>query len=413
MKRNLWIPGIFLLNILVWAAGLAVSGGNFETVPAARVVGEIFSTTAISLISFSLVLAVRSKRLERLFGGLDRMYILHCKSAYTAVLCILLHVLLVWNDGGPLAGKLLGAVAAVIILAGIAVAIVPVFNRYINFERWGREHKLVGLFFIIAAAHAVMMNGVVGFVPFAYYFASAVAIVGFCVWVYSCFIHPFTVRKTVYTVSEISYRGPGLVEVRMCPKNEKIVFKPGQFAWFTFAGYRPHEEHPFVICSGPDDEEAVIRFSEFCDYTVDMYDKLAVGTEAYLEGPFGQFVQDNVKEDSQIWFADGAGISPFVSMAENLGSRKVHLYWTVKHMDIADSVPELPILAAKNPNFIMSVKVAPEGELTLPEEVVKESGNDTAFLICCPGNCRRRLIAQLKEKNVKRSRIHVERFTFG
>lgn len=48
--------------------------------------GEIFATTAIILLSCSLVLATRAPFLERFFGGLDRMYLVTCCIGFSELL---------------------------------------------------------------------------------------------------------------------------------------------------------------------------------------------------------------------------------------------------------------------------------------------------------------------------------------
>src|SRR5256885_15625280 len=69
------IVGVAITNVVLWVL-LRPPG-----VPGAMYLGEIFATTAIVLLSCSLVLATRAPLLERFFGGLDRMYLWHRWSA--------------------------------------------------------------------------------------------------------------------------------------------------------------------------------------------------------------------------------------------------------------------------------------------------------------------------------------------
>src|SRR5205814_9966278 len=65
------IVGLAITNVVLWVL-LRPSG-----VAGTMYVGEIFATTAIVLLSCSLVLATRAPLLERFFGGLDRTYRWH------------------------------------------------------------------------------------------------------------------------------------------------------------------------------------------------------------------------------------------------------------------------------------------------------------------------------------------------
>src|SRR5258707_3849191 len=73
------IVGLAITNVVLWVL-LRPPG-----VPGTMYLGEILATTAIVLLSCSLVLATRAPFLERFFGGLDRMYLWHRWSAVAGV----------------------------------------------------------------------------------------------------------------------------------------------------------------------------------------------------------------------------------------------------------------------------------------------------------------------------------------
>src|SRR5260370_25424511 len=76
------IVGLAITNVVLWVL-LRPPG-----VPGTMYLGEIFATTAIVLLSCSLVLATRAPFLERFFGGLDRMYLWHRWSAVAGVVVL-------------------------------------------------------------------------------------------------------------------------------------------------------------------------------------------------------------------------------------------------------------------------------------------------------------------------------------
>src|SRR5437879_9807356 len=79
------IVGLAITNIVLWVL-LRPPG-----VPGTMYVGEIFATTAIVLLSCSLVLATRAPLLERFFGGLARMCLWHRWSAVAAAVLLVPH----------------------------------------------------------------------------------------------------------------------------------------------------------------------------------------------------------------------------------------------------------------------------------------------------------------------------------
>src|SRR2546421_9806840 len=89
------IVGLALTNVVLWVL-LRPPG-----VPGTMYLGEIFATTAIILLSCSLVLATRAPLLERFFGGLDRMYLWHRWSAVAGVVLLPFHSAPVARPPGP------------------------------------------------------------------------------------------------------------------------------------------------------------------------------------------------------------------------------------------------------------------------------------------------------------------------
>src|SRR5947199_10754040 len=83
------IVALAITNVVLWVLLRPPS------VPGTMSLGEILATTAIVLLSCSLVLATRAPFLERFFGGLDRMYLWHRWSAVAAVVLLPLHAALV------------------------------------------------------------------------------------------------------------------------------------------------------------------------------------------------------------------------------------------------------------------------------------------------------------------------------
>src|SRR5437879_6974593 len=163
------IVGLALTNVVLWVL-LRPPG-----VPGAMYLGEIFATTAIVLLSCSLVLATRAPLLERFFGGLDRMYLWHRWSAVAGVVLLPLHSALVTSAPDPYLnelGSVLGQVAliglVVLLLWALAPRLFAVMRRlptnvqrwFMQYQRWFTLHRLTGLFVVSGLVHGALVDPV-------------------------------------------------------------------------------------------------------------------------------------------------------------------------------------------------------------------------------------------------------------
>ena len=109
--------------------------------------------------------------------------------------------------------------------------------------------------------------------------------------------------------------------------------KPGQFAFVH--GGRWEGQHPFTIASAwhPEDRKIVFIAKELGDFTGSLKDRARIGAPVRVEGPYGSFTFEDTCP-LQIWIAGGVGITPFVAMMRQRqrhpGSdrHQVHLFYT-------------------------------------------------------------------------------------
>lgn len=144
-----------------------------------------------------------------------------------------------------------------------------------------------------------------------------------------------------YTVTAVNKLTPKIIEVSLKPVNqEKMNFIAGQFVSITFeqAGL-PKEFHPFSLASAPDDKQIRLGIKALGDYTTQLVNELEVGATAEVRGPLGSFSYHKGRYKQQIWLAGGIGITPFLSMAEDLakqgGDYQVDLYYCIRNKEEA------------------------------------------------------------------------------
>lgn len=97
--------------------------------------------------------------------------------------------------------------------------------------------------------------------------------------------------------------------------------RPGQFAFAT--SDISEGAHPYTIASGWNAAEPRITFitKELGDHTSRLREKLRIGQEVKVEGPYGCFTFDD-ECSHQIWIGGGIGITAFVARMKQMAMQK-------------------------------------------------------------------------------------------
>lgn len=133
---------------------------------------------------------------------------------------------------------------------------------------------------------------------------------------------------------------------------------------------------------------------------------------ALVEGPYGLFSSKYAKEKEQVWIAGGIGITPFLSLAKDMYTNKVQLFWSVKNDGDAIYSRELQELTENNKHFEYSVWVSEEkGQLAIGKLNI-ENIPSKAYFVCGPESLKKSIIKQLRAKGVKMKNIYDEEFAF-
>jgi ferredoxin-NADP reductase len=111
----------------------------------------------------------------------------------------------------------------------------------------------------------------------------------------------------------------------------------------------------FSIASAPDDDDLAIvtrlRDSAFKR----SLQKLPLGTEIQIEGPYGNFLLHHNLDRPAVLLAGGIGVTPFHSMvrqnALKRGLRRILLFYSNRRPEDAPFLAEFRDIAGTNPNF--------------------------------------------------------------
>jgi len=372
LKQEIYFPIIILIHFFFWAIDLYFYDGDFMEIYSDtmffgemtneswlnihRILGEVFSSWVVTVFAFNFLMSTRAKWVEKLFGGLDKMYVIHRRSGVIAVALLLAHFLVVPRDLVEFTpGKPMGFYALLLILIGVFISAAPIMKRKISYHKWLNIHKLMGLFYLMGVIHALMVHSLIQELPITRIYVFGMAAVGVFSWIYRAFLYGLFNKKLSYTVQKISDLGFGMSEIHLAPTGNALPHEAGQFAFFRFPALSKREQHPFTISNSPNDEGLRVTVKALGDYTGEMGQSLKVGDSAEVEGPFGHFTSSHLPDKPQVWIAGGIGITPFLSLAKETLKQSVKLFWCVKNEAEAVYANELTSTAQQNPNLEVTI----------------------------------------------------------
>lgn len=419
VKSESYFPVIIGIHLILWAVDLSLYGGSIALVEGEdelqRVLGEIMSSWVVTVFGFNLLMTTRLPWVERLFGGLDKMYLIHRRSGVIAAVLLLLHFGIVPRHPEFSIGKPMGFAALALIILGIVFAASPLMKRKIPYHKWLSGHRLMGPAYVVGVSHALFVPTLTSQLPLVRIYVFGMAMLGVLSWVYRVFLFKRFQRPKHYVVKSVHRFDRAIIEVRLAPVGEPLPYIAGQFAFFSFERLGPSQSHPFTIASSPQDDELRIAVKASGDFTSELVEHLKEGDKVSVEGAYGHLTQAHVKSSKQIWIGGGIGITPFLSMAANANESGVRasLFWSVRNESEAHFDRELEERAESTENLGYHLwKSDKEGYLSLDALGGAEAVSDKDIFICGPAALRDSLIDQLRSAGVPARRIHTEEFAF-
>ena len=324
----------------------------------------------MTVMSVSMLLAVRPRWLEQVLGGLDKLYALHKRLGITAGVLLGVHwlvelspklfVAMEWAAprvkrarGAPdpllSLAKDMGEWAAWVVLGLIILALL----RAVPYGIWRKLHKLFGPLYLMGAFHGVMLfPASLWMTPLGWLLGALLSIGSACaLWSLCGLIGK--ARRVRGTVSGVTPLPGQQLEVICHVSRTWPGHVPGQFALVSFDGREG--AHPFTIASANRryGRQAELRFiiKALGDYTSALANSLKVGDAVEVEGPYGRF-DFRRGGRRQAWVAGGIGVTPFLAWLDarqrGLPGYEVDLYYCVRNVGQAAGVAELALACSRS-----------------------------------------------------------------
>ena len=290
----------------------------------------------LSLMGLQFLVAARFRSVAAPFG-IDVLLQYHRQIAYTSLLFILAHPLLLFVADtrylalvdlttAPLRAKM-AVTSTVALLVLVALSIWRKKLR-ISYELWQLTHGVLAFVVIAAALTHVLLVGYYVNEPLeiALWLWMSAVFMGLILWVRV--VRPLELRSRAWRIEDVIPERGNIHTIVLKPSRlrarrfDGFPFEPGQFAWFTvdkssFAITR----HPFSISSSAEKTERVaLSIKAAGDFTQEV-GYLKPGATAYLDGPHGAFTMDRHDGPGFVFIGAGIGITPLMSMLRTMADR--------------------------------------------------------------------------------------------
>lgn len=408
-----------LANLLLWLAAPPAAGAGATQ----RLVTEAVGSTAVLLLATALVLSTRARFLEPHFGGLDKLYRAHRSAGLAGFLLLAGHVAIApWDlpPGGAVPPGLLAFAGMLVLVVLTFGPRLPVLRRLfgISYRSWRRGHRLIGVFFMMSVAHALLVDPLAAGSPVLLAVLLAAYVTGTLAYLYTLLL-AWLVRPTYrYAVTAVRQLNRSTVEISLRPRRRRrLAFHAGQFVFVLFRRRGLREPHPFTVSSPPTEDQLRLTIKAAGDFTGALRDALEPGVRARVEGGYGM-LDYRTGRRSQLWVAGGIGVTPFLSWLRDLDRDPDYLvdfFYTVRADEDALFWDEILAAARRDGRVRAHLHVSSrDGQLTPARVAAATQGplRDRDAYLCGPAPMIRSFRRGLRRAGMPAGSIHFEEFSF-
>lgn len=413
------------------AVGLGVPSGGAATI---GWLGRIAGAAGLASLLVAGIISVRIPGFDLAFGGLARLWNLHHRLGLAAFVLVLSHPPLMVLSRVPTGTTVIGdllfpalddpamwsgwiAVAAMVLFLG------PSFQLYgrPEYQRWKTLHFMAGVTLLAGLVHTIPLTRAFP-APWPTIVWGGLGGLALVVFVWRATIARPLLRESYAIVDR---RRIGDKEVELSLRREDggtpLGFHPGQFVYLTpldpSLTRGRNEEHPYTLSSAPGEQTLRIAIKNLGDATAALQ-QVSIGSRARIEGPYGDFLPERLRHETQLWIGGGIGITPFVSAARSidLGAAwgPVDLLFCVNDPSRIYFLEELEAISARSGNpRVHPHYFADQGPLD--RTFVARQCPDAArrhWFVCGPTPLVLRVRRLARALGVPNAHIHTEDFNF-
>lgn len=393
-----------------------------------RSFGQLTGLLGMSLLSINFILAARFRFLDKLFNGLNNVYVKHhligaisfCLLLFHPTFLIIQYLFISLRASFLLIFSINNLAIILGELGLLLFILLMVFTFYFHFkyQSWKNTHKFLGIVLLFGGLHMLLIPSDISNNVLLRYYMLGLVILGMFSYFHRTIFRVYRKSEYRYKLIKVERINDAVAELIFSPQAERINFKPGQFVFLRFEldGILS-ESHPFSITSSPDNDSLSFGIKTLGDYTSMTY-FLKPEATCLIEGPFGVFSYLNAKSKKQLWIGGGIGITPFLSMARQIDATKtnldykIDLYYSVKNESEAAFSPEFTKISQRNDNFKFHQHFSKTDGYIGADYILKNSENihDAEIFLCGPPSFMKNLREQFVKFNIKNNKIHSEEF---
>ena len=428
-------PGWILTSAALLTTTVLWIAGRFSAeLPAGfwpwRGLSQITILWSVTLMAIAMLAVVRAHAFEPVFGGLDRAVRFHRIVGPSAILLLIAHVIFLTltqlEAGGSIGDVLIPfwseSARSIDIIAFYSLLLLGAlaYDRLMSYERWLSVHRLTGLIFLAASAHAAIEPGTTAdFEPLRTWMV-ILLLAGGGAWLYRVVLFSRLGPRYPYRLDTVVAQGANIIDLVMRPIERRMMYEPGTFVFLRVPDLEGQQKelHPFSISSSPVDRDLRVSIRTVGSFTRRL-PALKPGTRMEIYGPFGGFTSHRFAPFRRIvCIGAGIGITPFLGMLafelSNHDFRRIWLYYVVRNEEDAvyDSEIRESHLSAESYIDYALWPTATRGRITAAQIAAEVALEGYAVMLCGQVGFVADLARQFRGLGVPRERIITEEFEF-
>ncbi|AZC50587.1 MULTISPECIES: ferredoxin reductase family protein [Pseudomonas] len=413
-----WYSVVGVLLITTFTLLLEIPSDTWLT---SATLSLVLGATALAYMALSCLLASRWRWVERLFGGLDRVYESHKWLGIWALVFASYHLVFKANldlwQSVPIIelSKYWTRMVRQLSYLALGLIVLLALNRNIPYGQWRWWHKLSGPLFAIVILHWLSFKSPIALDTPSGIWLTALCGLGLLGALYKLLLYPLLAKAGEYRVSAVTLEKNSL-HLELTPLHRGFAFKAGQFAFLAMREKGLREPHPFTIASAHASDgriEFVIR--ALGDYTQKLRQQVKVGMLADLYAPYGRFKR-RLDAGREVWIGGGVGISPFISWLQDAAAGRFDQATLVYCCNPSRAFPSLETLQGlaeeRGVDFIGHTDGADRLGETLKRLASETDPQQIQISFCGPKGLLARVKALMREHAIPERNLHYEFFEF-